>query len=91
MLGDIISERLSSIESPYISAIQGRGCLWSIFIDENVNPERMNAKILASRLLERGVLTSASGNKIRVGPPLVISIEDMEFSLSQIKDALSVE
>ena len=66
----------------------GRGLLFSIFINENHPEGRVTASKLAALLLRRGILTSASGNKIRIGPPLVIKEEDLWYGLGEIEKAV---
>lgn len=88
-LGDEILKRLQALNSRYITAVHGRGMLFSVFIDDSQPDGPVTAAKLASLLLERGILTYASGNKIRVGPPLVIEEDSLWAGIDEIARALN--
>jgi ornithine--oxo-acid transaminase len=85
MLGNIISEELARISSPHLAGYQGRGCFWSLFVKDDSG---FSAQKLAERLLSRGILTYASGSKIRIGPPLIIREQDLRTALAEIRQVL---
>ena len=56
-----------------------------------VSPERMTGYELCSRMALRGVLAKdAHGSTIRLAPPLVASVEDIDVMVEAIEDSLSV-
>lgn len=81
-LGEYALARLRSIESPLIASVRGRG-LW-IAIDL-VSP----ARPFCEALKERGVLCKETHDTvIRLAPPLMISMEDLDWGLEQIEAIL---
>lgn len=68
-----------------VDAVRGRG-LWA---GVDINPSRGTGRDVSERLMERGVLVKDThGATIRIAPPLVISKEDLDWGLAQLRDVL---
>ncbi|MFT4022519.1 MAG: ornithine--oxo-acid transaminase [Flavihumibacter sp.] len=71
VLGDLLRKELAALQSPYISAVRGKGLLNAIVID---HPNKDAAWRLCLLLMENGLLAKPThGDKIRFAPPLVIT------------------
>lgn len=81
-LGKKLVEALQNIESPYISAVRGKG----LFVALEIKHPREDAGWeLCLALMENGLLAKPThGNKIRLAPPLVISDAGLEESIDII-------
>ncbi|GES31262.1 ornithine--oxo-acid transaminase [Streptomyces angustmyceticus] len=68
-----------------VDAVRGRG-LWA---GVDINPSRGTGRDVSERLMERGVLVKDThGATIRLAPPLVISKEDLDWGLDQLRGVL---
>ncbi|MFB7634425.1 ornithine--oxo-acid transaminase [Streptomyces sp. NPDC056149] len=68
-----------------VDAVRGRG-LWA---GVDVNPSRGDGRAVSERLLARGVLVKEThGATIRIAPPLVISEEDLDWGIEQLRAVL---
>ncbi|MFB6566006.1 ornithine--oxo-acid transaminase [Streptomyces noursei] len=68
-----------------VDAVRGRG-LWAGI---DVHPSRGDGRAVSERLLARGVLVKEThGPTIRIAPPLVISQEDLDWGLEQLRAVL---
>ncbi|MFJ5674337.1 ornithine--oxo-acid transaminase [Streptomyces sp. NPDC093097] len=68
-----------------VDAVRGRG-LWA---GVDINPSRGDGRAVSERLLARGVLVKEThGPTIRIAPPLVISKEDLDWGLGQLRAVL---
>ncbi|MFG2527251.1 ornithine--oxo-acid transaminase [Streptomyces sp. NPDC048516] len=69
-----------------VDAVRGRG-LWA---GVDINPSRGTGREISERLLARGVLVKDThGATIRLAPPLVISKEDLDWGLEQLRGVLA--
>ncbi|MFF4868051.1 ornithine--oxo-acid transaminase [Streptomyces sp. NPDC003444] len=69
-----------------VEAVRGRG-LWA---GVDVAPSKGTGREISERLLDRGVLVKDThGSTIRIAPPLVISKEDLDWGLEQLRGVLS--
>ncbi|KNB51590.1 ornithine--oxo-acid transaminase [Streptomyces caatingaensis] len=69
-----------------VEAVRGRG-LWA---GVDIAPARGTGREISERLLERGVLVKDThGSTIRIAPPLVISKEDLDWGLDQLRAVLA--
>ncbi|MFD4372740.1 ornithine--oxo-acid transaminase [Streptomyces sp. NPDC058486] len=69
-----------------VEAVRGRG-LWA---GVDIAAARGTGREVSERLMERGVLVKDThGATIRVAPPLVISKEDLDWGLDQLRATLS--
>ncbi|MFC7977605.1 ornithine--oxo-acid transaminase [Streptomyces cinereoruber] len=69
-----------------VEAVRGRG-LWA---GVDIAPSRGTGREISERLLDRGVLVKDThGSTIRIAPPLVISKEDLDWGLEQLRGVLA--
>ncbi|MFI8961290.1 ornithine--oxo-acid transaminase [Streptomyces sp. NPDC053493] len=69
-----------------VEAVRGRG-LWA---GVDIVPAKGTGRQISERLMERGVLVKDThGSTIRIAPPLVISKEDLDWGLEQLRSVLS--
>ncbi|GAB94985.1 ornithine--oxo-acid transaminase [Kineosphaera limosa] len=86
-LGDYMRAGLEPLLGKGLVAARIRGAWAGLDID----PERMTGYELCSRMALRGVLAKdAHGSTIRLAPPLVASVEDIDVMVEAIEDSLSV-
>jgi 4-aminobutyrate aminotransferase/(S)-3-amino-2-methylpropionate transaminase len=94
--GEIIKERLMNIQErcKYLGDVRGRGLVMGmeLVMDKKTKePAPKLAQELVLRCADKGLLigiVGLYGNVIRVGPPLVITDEEIEESLSIMEEAL---
>ncbi|MET7797348.1 ornithine--oxo-acid transaminase [Streptomyces decoyicus] len=68
-----------------VDAVRGRG-LWA---GVDINPARGTGREISEQLMARGVLVKDThGSTIRLAPPLVISKEDLDWGLDQLRGVL---
>ncbi|MEU9109689.1 ornithine--oxo-acid transaminase [Streptomyces xanthophaeus] len=68
-----------------VTAVRGRG-LWA---GVDVDPSRGTGREISEKLMELGVLVKDThGSTIRIAPPLVISKEDLDWGLDQLRSVL---
>ncbi|WP_432141511.1 ornithine--oxo-acid transaminase [Streptomyces sp. bgisy084] len=68
-----------------VDAVRGRG-LWA---GVDINPSRGTGREISEQLMARGVLVKDThGSTIRIAPPLVISKEDLDWGLDQLRGVL---
>ncbi|MFG2303105.1 ornithine--oxo-acid transaminase [Actinacidiphila glaucinigra] len=86
-LGDHLHHELALLTgSGAVTQVRGRG-LWA---GVDIAPEHGTGRQISERLLERGVLAKDThGSTIRLAPPLVISKEDLDWGLDQLRAVLS--
>ncbi|MFI2240013.1 ornithine--oxo-acid transaminase [Streptomyces chrestomyceticus] len=69
-----------------VDAVRGRG-LWAGI---DINPDLGTGRQISERLMERGVLVKDThGSTIRLAPPLVITKEDLDWGLDQLRAVLA--
>ncbi|MEU6982875.1 ornithine--oxo-acid transaminase [Streptomyces sp. NPDC046324] len=69
-----------------VEAVRGRG-LWA---GVDIAPSKGTGREISEKLMERGVLVKDThGSTIRIAPPLVISKEDLDWGLEQLRAVLS--
>jgi len=79
-LGEWFANELRSIEHPKIKEIRGRGMLVGVELTEP-------ARKFCEALMERGLLCKETHDfVVRIAPPLVVSREDLEWAVTQIRD-----
>jgi ornithine--oxo-acid transaminase len=68
-----------------VDAVRGRG-LWA---GVDINPSRGTGREISEQLMARGVLVKDThGSTIRIAPPLMISKEDLDWGLDQLRGVL---
>jgi ornithine--oxo-acid transaminase len=81
-LGDYFIERLRKMNSRHVTALRGRGLMVGI----DIAPEAGTAKDFCKKLKLEGVLCKDThGQTIRMAPPLVISMDDLNLALERIE------
>lgn len=77
---------------PVIGGVRGRGLFFGIeLVDENGSPAPDVTKRLVNMMRDRGVLLSRIGrhdNVLKMRPPLVFDVQNADFLLSVLDDAL---
>ncbi|MGW7411566.1 ornithine--oxo-acid transaminase [Streptomyces sp. NPDC054863] len=86
-LGDHLHHELNLLVGEgAVRAVRGRG-LWA---GVDIDPSRGTGRQISEQLMERGVLVKDThGSTIRIAPPLVISKEDLDWGLDQLREVLS--
>ena len=88
-LGDHLHRELGLLTSTgHVTAVRGRG-LWA---GVDIAPECGTGREISERLMDRGVLVKDThGVTVRIAPPLVISKEDLDWGLAQLRAVLGVD
>ncbi|OEJ33387.1 ornithine--oxo-acid transaminase [Streptomyces subrutilus] len=86
-LGDHLHRELNLlVGGGAVMAVRGRG-LWA---GVDIEPSHGTGRQISEKLMERGVLVKDThGSTIRIAPPLVISKEDLDWGLEQLRSVLS--
>ncbi|MEW2139951.1 ornithine--oxo-acid transaminase [Streptomyces sp. NPDC005409] len=86
-LGDHLHRELNLlVGAGAVTAVRGRG-LWA---GVDVDPAHGTGREISEKLMERGVLVKDThGSTIRIAPPLVISKEDLDWGLDQLRSVLA--
>ncbi|MFJ7776710.1 ornithine--oxo-acid transaminase [Streptomyces yangpuensis] len=86
-LGDHLHRELGMlVGGGAVTAVRGRG-LWA---GVDVDPSRGTGREISEKMMERGVLVKDThGSTIRIAPPLVITKEDLDWGLEQLRSVLS--
>lgn len=85
-LGEHLHHELGVLkDSGHVTAVRGRG-LWA---GVDIAPERGTGREISEKLMDRGVLVKDThGVTVRIAPPLVISKEDLDWGLAQLRAVL---
>ncbi|MET7974597.1 ornithine--oxo-acid transaminase [Streptomyces mirabilis] len=88
-LGDHLHRELGLLTSSgHVTAVRGRG-LWA---GVDIAPEYGTGREISERLMDRGVLVKDThGVTVRIAPPLVISKEDLDWGLAQLRAVLGAD
>ena len=85
-LGEYFVAGLQQMNSPVIKEIRAKG----LMIGVEINPEYGKARIYCERLQEKGLLCKETHDTtIRFTPPLVITKEEIDWALEQIKAVMN--
>ncbi|MFG2337144.1 ornithine--oxo-acid transaminase [Streptomyces yangpuensis] len=86
-LGDHLHRELGMlVGGGAVTAVRGRG-LWA---GVDIDPYRGTGREISEKMMERGVLVKDThGSTVRIAPPLVISKEDLDWGLEQLRSVLS--
>ncbi len=80
--GAHLLERLSTIRSPLIREVRGKG----LFVGLEVDRERLTARDVVDRLLARGILSKDThGTVVRFAPPLVIDRNALDWAVEEVR------
>ncbi|HET7095737.1 MAG TPA: aminotransferase class III-fold pyridoxal phosphate-dependent enzyme, partial [Casimicrobiaceae bacterium] len=81
-LGEHLLMRLSTVRSPLIREVRGKG----LFVGVEIDRERITARDIVDRLLARGILTKDThGTVIRFAPPLTIDRETIDWAVEEVR------
>jgi len=84
-MGNYLIEELGKLDSPLISEIRGAG----LFIGVEIDPAVGSAREICERLMDRGLLSKETHETVvRLAPPLVITREQVDWAVQQIKEVL---
>jgi len=82
-LGDYFAQKLRDLRSPAIREIRGKGLWIGIELTSPARP-------FCERLKELGVLCKETHERvIRIAPPLVINLEEIDWAVAQFRKVLS--
>ncbi len=84
-LGQYFSEKLRSLNNPYIKEVRGKGLLIGVELTE----EAGGARKYCEALEKEGLLCKETHeNVIRFAPPLIISKDDLDWAFDKVKKVL---
>lgn len=84
-LGQYLVEQLHRIESPLIDEIRGAG----LFVGIEIDPALGSAREVCERLMELGLLSKETHETVvRLAPPLVVTREQLDWAVDQIREVL---
>jgi ornithine--oxo-acid transaminase len=84
-LGQRLHSGLQTLVGHGITAVRGRG-LWA---GVDIDPAVMTGRRASEALMERGILAKDThGATLRLAPPLVITADEIDFALDQLKAVL---
>ncbi|MGI9260412.1 MAG: ornithine--oxo-acid transaminase [Woeseiaceae bacterium] len=84
-LGRYLVEKLQQIDSPLIGEIRGSG----LFVGIEIDPALGSAREICERLMSRGLLSKETHETVvRLAPPLIVTKEELDWAVDQIKDVL---
>jgi ornithine--oxo-acid transaminase len=88
-LGDHLHHELGLLTGTgHVTQVRGRG-LWA---GVDIAPAYGTGREISEKLMDRGVLVKDThGVTIRIAPPLVISKEDLDWGLAQLRGVLTVK
>ena len=85
-LGEYFKAQLEAIHSPYVKEIRGKG----LFIGVELKDDVGGARPFCEALKERGILAKETHDTvIRFAPPLIISKEELDWALGEIRAVLT--
>ena len=85
-MGKYLLDELKAINSPLIADIRGIG----LFIGIEIDPSLASAREIVELLMDRGMLSKETHETVvRLAPPLVITREQIDWSVTQIKEVLA--
>jgi ornithine--oxo-acid transaminase len=85
LLGEHLHAMLRDLPSTVVREVRGRG-LWAGI---DMAPGQPAARVICERLLARGVLAKDTHHTtIRLAPPLVVTADELEWGVTQLRDAL---
>ncbi len=83
--GEVLLQKMRALNSPLFTEIRGRG-LW---IGMEVDPKKGDARKICEQLMEKGILAKETHHTvIRLAPPLVITRQELDWAIEQIKITL---
>ncbi|MGD2126141.1 MAG: aspartate aminotransferase family protein [Desulfobacteraceae bacterium] len=94
VMGGYMLEELTKLKAyPFIGQVQGMGLFFGFEIvqDQKTRAPFTNKaeKRLVKAILDEGVIVRPGGSRIQVGPPLIVTKEDVDEILAAIKKAVA--
>lgn len=84
-MGDYLMSKLRELDSPLISELRGSG----LFVGIEIDPTVGTAREVCERLMDRGLLSKETHETVvRLAPPLVITREEIDWAVEQIRAVL---
>ena len=84
-LGAHLMEKLSSLKSPLIKSLRGRG----LFVGIEIDPKQARAREVCERLMAQGILSKETHETVvRLAPPLVITRGEIDWAVERIAAVL---
>ena len=84
-LGNYLMGQLARLDSPLIGSIRGSG----LFVGIDIDPAVGSAREICERLMDRGLLSKETHETVvRLAPPLVITREQIDWAVVQIREVL---
>jgi ornithine--oxo-acid transaminase len=84
-MGNYLMGELAKLNSALIGSIRGSG----LFIGIEIDPQVGSAREICERLMDRGLLSKETHETVvRLAPPLVISREEIDWAVAQIREVL---
>ena len=84
-MGAYLMDQLHAIDTPLIREIRGRG----LFIGVEIDPALCSARQICEMLMDRGLLSKETHETVvRLAPPLIISQEEIDWAVTQIREVL---
>ena len=81
-MGEHLLARLSTVRSPLIREVRGKG----LFVGVEVDRERIAARDVVDRLFARGILSKDThGTVVRFAPPLTIDRETLDWAVEEVR------
>ena len=85
-MGKYLLDELKAINSPLIADIRGIG----LFVGIEIDPSFASAREIVEVLMDRGMLSKETHETVvRLAPPLIITREQIDWSVTQIKEVLA--
>ena len=85
MLGERLQGGIRSLIGHGVVEVRGAG-LW---VGVDIDPAIGTGRLVCEKLMERGVLVKDThGSTIRFAPPIVASIDDLDFAVTQLTAVL---
>ncbi|TNE25838.1 MAG: ornithine--oxo-acid transaminase [Alphaproteobacteria bacterium] len=85
-LGAYMLHEIAQIPTQLIREVRGLG-LW---IGVDFDPERVSAREVCERMMERGILSKETHETVvRFAPPLIITREEIDWALEQFKEVVA--
>ena len=82
-LGAHLHDRLSALPTSAVREVRGRG-LWA-----GVEFTELDGREVSERLMDAGILAKDThGHTIRLAPPLVIGLDDLDWAIDQLEGVL---
>ncbi len=85
-LGAHLQSRLKALVGKGVAAVRGAG-LWA---GVDIDPKLGTGRLVCEKLMDRGVLVKDThGSTIRFAPPIVATVEDLDFAVDQLTEVLA--